>query len=67
MYQGFPDNPGDTQVTSMMEMFQKCLFYYYGLKLFRDKIKSDLEEFYGPNIKHGDKNFVTVFDAILKR
>ena len=27
LYQGSPSNPGDTWVTSMMKMFQQCLFY----------------------------------------
>ena len=54
-------------MTSMTNMFQKCLFYYHGLKLFRDKIKSELDKFDAPNPKHDDKLFVTVFDAILKR
>ena len=49
------------------KMFQKCLFYYHGLKLFRDKIKSELDECGGPNPKHDDNLFVTIFDAILKR
>ena len=67
MYQVFPDNPGDTQVTRMTKMFQKCLFYYHGLNFFQDKIKSELDEFDGPNPKQDDKLFVTIFDAILKR
>ena len=41
LYQGSPANPGDTQMTSMAKMFQQCLFYYNGPKLFRDKIKTD--------------------------
>ena len=51
----------------MTKMFQQYLFYYHGFKLFRDKIKSELDECDGPNTKHDDKLFVTVFDAILKR
>ena len=51
----------------MTKMFQQCLFYYHGLKLFWDKIKSELDECDDPNPKHDDKLFVTVFDAILKR
>ena len=54
-------------MTSMTKMFQQCLFYYHGLKLFRGKIKSELDECDGPNPKHDDKLFVTVFDVILKR
>ena len=50
----------------MTKMFQQCLFYYHSLKLFRDKIKSELVECDGPNTKHDDKLFVTVFDSILK-
>ena len=34
---------------------------------FWDKIKSDLDEFDGPNPKHDDKLFVAIFDVILKR
>ena len=41
----------------MANMFQQCLFYYYGLKLFWENIKSDLDEFDGPNPKHDDKLF----------
>ena len=67
LYQGSPANPGDTQVTSTTNIFQQCLFYCHGLKFFRDKIKSDLDECDGPNPKHDDKLFVNVFDAILKR
>ena len=67
LYQGSSANHVDTRVTIMTKMFQQCLFYYHGLKLFRDKIKSDLDEYDGPNPKHDDKLFVTVFDAILKR
>ena len=51
----------------MTKMFQQCLFYYHGLKLFRDKIKSELDECDGPNRKHDDKLFVTILDAILER
>ena len=51
----------------MTKMFQQCLFYYHGLKLFRDKIKSELEWFDVPNPKHDDKLFVAIFDAILKK
>ena len=51
----------------MTNMFQQCLFYYYGLKFLRDKIKIDLDECDGPNNKHDDKLFVTIFDATLKR
>ena len=51
----------------MTKMFQQCLFYYHSLKLFQDKIKSDLYECGGPNPKYDDKLFVTIFDAILKR
>ena len=43
LYQGSPANHGDTQVTSMTKMFHQCLFYYHGLKLFLDKIKSGLD------------------------
>ena len=39
LYQGSPENPGDTRVTSTTKMFHQCLFHYHGLKLFRDKIK----------------------------
>ena len=67
LYQGLPANPGDTRLTSMTKMFHQYLFYYHGLKLFRDKIKSDLDECDGPNPKHDDKLFVTIFDAVLKR
>ena len=67
IYQVFPASPGDTRVTSMTNMLQQCLFYYYGLKFFRDKIKSEFDECDGPNPKHNDKCFVTIFDAILKR
>ena len=67
LYQGSPANLGDTRVTSMTKMFQQGLFYYHGLKLFRDEIKSELDECDGPNPKHDDKLFVTVFDTILKR
>ena len=49
------------------KMFQQCLFYYFGLKLFRGNIKCDLDEYDGPNPKHNDKLFVPIFDAILKR
>ena len=48
-------------------MFQKCLLYYHGLKLFRDKIKSELYECDVPNPKYDDKLLVTIFDVILKR
>ena len=51
----------------MTNMFQQCLFYYHGLKLFWDNIKSELDECDGPNPKHDDKLFVTIFDAILER
>ena len=51
----------------MTKMFQQCLFYYHGLKLFRYKIKSGFDECDGPNPKHDDKLLVTIFDAILKR
>ena len=47
-------------------MFHQCLFYYHGLNLFRENIKSELDECDGPNHKHDDKLFVTIFDAILK-
>ena len=49
----------------MKKMFQKCLFYYHGLKLFWDKIKSEWDECDVTNPKHDDKLFVTIFDAIL--
>ena len=48
-------------------MLQQCLLYYHGLKLFQDKIRSELDECDGPNTKHDDKLFVTIFDTILKR
>ena len=48
-------------------MFQQCLFYYHGIKLFWDNIKSGLDECDVPNPKHYDKLFVTIFDATLKR
>ena len=67
LYQGSPANHGDTRVTSTTKMLQQCLFYYHGLKNFQDKIKSELDECDGPNRKHDDKLFVTIFDAILKR
>ena len=67
IYQGLPANPVDTRVTSMTQIFQKFLFYCNGLKILRDKIKSELDECYGPNTKHDDKRVVTIFDAILKR
>ena len=67
LYQGLPANPVDTQVTITTKMFQQCPFYYHGLNFFPDKIKSDLDECDVPNPKHDDKNFVTIFDAILKR
>ena len=51
----------------MTKISQQCLFYYHGLKLLRDKIKSKLDECNGPNPKHYDKLFFTIFDAILKR
>ena len=54
-------------MTIMTEMFQQCLFYYHGLKLFRKKIKSELDECDGFNPKNDDKLFVTHFDVILKR
>ena len=66
-YQGLPANTGDTRVTSTTKIFQQCLFYYHRIKLFREKIKSELDKFDGPNTKHDDKLFVTIFDAILKR
>ena len=66
LYQGSPANPGDTRVKRMTNMFQQCLFYYHDLKLFRDKIKSELDECDGHNSKHDDKLFLT-FDVILKR
>ena len=62
-----PANPVDTWVTSMIDMFQHCLFYYYGLKIFRDKIQSDSDQCDGPNPKLDDKLYVAIFDAILKR
>ena len=43
LYQGLLDNSRDTRVTIITKMFQQFLFYYLGLKLFRDKIKSDLD------------------------
>ena len=64
---GLPANTGDTWVTSMTNMIQKCLFYYQGLKLFQDKIKNELDECDGPNPKHYDKLFVTILDVIVKR
>ena len=67
LYQGLPANPGDTRVTSMTEMFQKCHLYYHGLKLFWENIKNELDECDGPNPKHDDKLFVTILDAVLKR
>ena len=51
----------------MINMLQQCLFYYYGLRYFRDKIKSDLDECDGTNPKHYDKLFVAIFDARMKR
>ena len=48
-------------------MFQQCLLYYHGLKLYRDRIKIELDECDGPNPKHDGKLFVNIFDAILKR
>ena len=66
LYQGSPTNPGYTRVTSMTNMFHQCLLYYHGLKFFWDKIKSDLDQYDSPNIKHDDKLFVTIFDVILK-
>ena len=45
-------------MTSMENMFQQCLFYYHGLKLFWENIKSELDECDGPNPKHDDKLFV---------
>ena len=48
-------------------MFQKCLFYYHGFKIFGDKIKSELDECDDHNTKHDDKVFVTIFDVILNR
>ena len=48
-------------------MFQQCLLYYHGLELFQDKIKSELDECYGPNLKHDEKLLVSIFDVILKR
>ena len=55
LYQGPPANPVCTRVKITSKMFQQLLFYYYGLKLFWDKIKSDLDEFDGPNTNHDDK------------
>ena len=46
-------------MTSRTKMFHQCLF--------RDKIKSELDECDGPNHKHDDKLFVTIFEAILNR
>ena len=34
--------------------------------MFRDKIKSDLDECDGPYPKYDDKLFVAIFDAVLK-
>ena len=51
----------------MTKMSQQCLFYYHGLKLFWENIKSDLDKCDGPSPKHGDKLFVTIFDAIFNR
>ena len=51
----------------MTKVFQQCLLYYYGLKNFQDKIKSDLDERDGPNPEHDDKRFVAIFDVIWKR
>ena len=42
-YQGYSDNTGDTRVKSTTKMFQQCLFYYHGLKMFQDKIKGELD------------------------
>ena len=67
LYQGLPDNPGDTRVTSMTKMLQQCLFFYHVLKLFRGKIKSEVDESDGPNPKHDDKLFVAIFYVISKR
>ena len=67
LYQVLPANPGDTRVKSTTKMFQQCLFYYHGLKLFQEKIKSELNECDGTNPKHDDKRSVTIFDTILKR
>ena len=67
IYQLLPANPGDTRVTIMTKMFQQCIFYYHGLKLFRYKTKSELDECYSPNPKHDDKFFVSIFDTIFKR
>ena len=54
-------------MTSTTKIFQQCFFYYHGLKLSRNKIKSELDECDGPNPKHDDKLFVTIFDMILKK
>ena len=54
---------GDKHVKDVPEVS----LYYHGLKLFWDNIKSELDECDGPNPKHDDKIFVTIFDAILKR
>ena len=51
----------------MTKMFHQCLFYYHGLKNFRENIKSELDKCDGPNPKHDDELFVTIFDVILKR
>ena len=67
LYQVLPDNPGDIQETSTMNIFQQCLFYYYGIKLFRDNIQSDFDKCDGPNPKHDDKLLVTIFDVTPKR
>ena len=36
-------------------------------QFFRENIKIELDKCDGPNPKHDDKLFVTIFDAILKR
>ena len=51
----------------MIKMFKHCLFYYHSVKNLWDKIKIELDECDGPNPKHYDKLFVTIFDLILKR
>ena len=67
LYQGSPANTGDARVTIMTKILQQCLFYYHGPKMFWHKIKSELDECDVPNLKHNDKLFATIFDAILKR
>ena len=51
-------------MTIMTKMFHQCLFYYYGLKLFRYKVQSDLDECDGPNPKYDDKLIVTISNAV---